>query len=84
MVVWDEAEISPPRSGSLLAVNDAESGEERMMWLRGGMRERWREGVVRRREELAAVFGARGIRPFYIEGAFDPEAMSRYFLETTV
>lgn len=84
MVVWDEAEISPPRSGSLLAVNDAESGEERMMWLRGGMRERWREGVVRRREELAEVFGARGIRPFYIEGAFDPEAMSRYFLETTV
>jgi uncharacterized protein (DUF58 family) len=84
IVVWDEAEISPPRNGQLLAVNDAESGEERSVWLRGSIRERWREGVVRRRAELGATFGPRGMRPFYLEGAFDPEAMSRYFLETTV
>jgi hypothetical protein len=83
MVVWDAAEITPPRHASLLAVNDAESGEERRVWLSRGMRERWREGVARRRDELAAVFGARGIRPFYVEGGFDPEAMSRYFLEVT-
>jgi uncharacterized protein (DUF58 family) len=83
MVVWDEAEISPPRNGPLLAVNDAESGEERMVWLRGGIRERWLEGVARRRAELGGIFGPRGIRPFYVESAFDPEAMSRYFLETT-
>ncbi|WP_233806621.1 DUF58 domain-containing protein [Paraburkholderia sp. HP33-1] len=83
MVVWDEAEITPPRHASLLAVNDAESGEERRVWLSRGMRERWRDGVARRREELGAVFGARGMRPFYVEGGFDPEAMSRYFLEMT-
>jgi uncharacterized protein (DUF58 family) len=83
MVVWDEAEISPPRHAPLLAVNDAESGEQRRVWLRERMRERWREGVAHRRDELAEVFGARGIRPFYVEGAFDPEAMSRYFLEMT-
>jgi hypothetical protein len=83
MVVWDEAEISPPRQGPLLAVNDAESGEERRVWLRDGIRERWREGVVTRRAELGAMFGARGMRPFYVEGAFDAEAMSRYFLEMT-
>jgi hypothetical protein len=83
MVVWDEAEISPPRSGPLLAVNDAESGEQRSVWLRDSVRERWREGVANRRAELAALFGPRGMRPFYIEGAFDPEAMSRYFMEAT-
>jgi hypothetical protein len=83
MVVWDAAEITPPRHASLLAVNDAESGEERRVWLSRGMRERWSEGVARRRDELAAVFGAHGIRPFYVEGGFDPEAMSRYFLEVT-
>ena len=83
MVVWDEAEIAPPRNGPLLAVNDAESGEERMVWLRSGVRERWLEGVARRRAELAGIFGPRGIRPFYVESAFDPEAMSRYFLEMT-
>jgi uncharacterized protein (DUF58 family) len=83
MVVWDEAEIAPPRKGPLLAVNDAESGEERMVWLRGGVRERWLDGVTRRRAELAGIFGPRGIRPFYVGSAFDPEAMSRYFLEMT-
>lgn len=83
MVVWDEAEITPPRHASLLAVSDAESGEERRVWLSRGVRERWREGVARRRAELAKVFGARGMRPFHVEGGFDPEAMSRYFLEMT-
>jgi uncharacterized protein (DUF58 family) len=83
MVVWDEAEISPPRNGPLLAVNDAESGEERRVWLRAGIRERWREGVARRRAELGGMFGSRGMPPFYVQGSFDPEAMSRYFLETT-
>ncbi|MFL9961876.1 VWA domain-containing protein [Paraburkholderia sediminicola] len=84
IVVWDEAEISPPRRGPLLAVHDTESGEARTVWLRDGIRKRWREGVERRRAELGGIFGARGMRPFYVEGAFDPEAMSRYFLETTV
>jgi uncharacterized protein (DUF58 family) len=83
IVVWDEAEIAPPRRGSLLAVHDTESGQERMVWLRRSVRERWLESVARRRAELGGIFGAGGMRPFYVEGAFDPEAMSRYFLETT-
>ena len=83
MVVWDAAEITPPQHASLLAVNDAESGEERRVWLSRRVRARWREGVAHRRAELAEVFGARGMLPFYVEGGFDPEAMSRYFLEMT-
>ncbi|SDR47841.1 hypothetical protein SAMN05443245_6095 [Paraburkholderia fungorum] len=81
VVVWDEAEISPPARGPLLAVNDAESGEERSVWLRASVRERWQRGVIERRATLARLFGSRGMPPFYIEGSFDPEAMSRYFLE---
>ena len=81
MVVWDTAEIAPPDSGPLLAVNDAESATRRTLWLRDSVRARWREAVVRRRAELAEVFGKRGMQPFYVENAFEPEAMSRYFLE---
>jgi hypothetical protein len=84
MVVWDSAEIAPPRGGPLLAVNDAESGARRTLWLSGRVRERWSEAVVRRRAELSKTFGLRGIPPFYVENAFDPEAMSRYFLEAIV
>jgi hypothetical protein len=81
MVVWDRAEIAPPVGGPLLAVHDAESARQRTLWLRGSVRERWAEAVVRRRAELSKMFGVRGIQPFYVESAFDPEAMSRYFLE---
>jgi len=81
MVVWDTAEIAPPRGGPLLAVNDAESAGQRTLWLRESVRERWCEAVARRRTELSKIFGVRGIQPFYVESAFDPEAMSRYFLE---
>ncbi|WOD15359.1 DUF58 domain-containing protein [Paraburkholderia kirstenboschensis] len=81
IVVWDAAEIAPPAGGPLLAVRDAESGARRTLWLSAGARERWHEGVARRRTELSRMFGKRAIQPFYIEGAFDPEAMSRYFLE---
>ena len=83
IVVWDGAEISPPETGRLLAVSDAEFAGRRTLWLRRSVRERWREAVVRRRAELGAMLAARGIRPFYVENAFDPEAMSRYFLEVT-
>jgi hypothetical protein len=81
MVIWDSAEIAPPIGGSLLAVDDAESAGQRMLWLRSSVRERWYEAVVQRRAELSKLFGVRGIQPFYVESAFDPEAMSRYFLE---
>lgn len=81
IVVWDSAETAPPEGGPLLALADAESGARRTLWLRGSVRERWHEGVVRRRMELSRMFGKRGMQPFYIESAFDPEAMSRYFLE---
>ncbi len=81
MVVWDAAEVLPPATGRLLAVSDAEFAGRRTLWLRRSVRERWREAVVRRRAELEAMFAARGIRPFYVENGFDPEAMSRYFLE---
>jgi hypothetical protein len=82
MVVWDAAEIAPPHGAPLLAVRDAESARQRTLWLRGSVRVRWHEAVARRRAELATMFGKRGMQPFYIESAFDPEAMSRYFLET--
>ncbi|CAD6535429.1 hypothetical protein LMG28727_03223 [Paraburkholderia kirstenboschensis] len=81
IVVWDAAEIAPPAGGPLLAVRDAESGARRTLWLSASARQRWHEGVARRRAELSRMFGNRAIQPFYIEGAFDPEAMSRYFLE---
>jgi len=81
IVVWDPAEIEPPMQDALAPLRDAESGLRRTLWVRPKLRARWRDAVARRRLELARSFAAHAIRPFYVSGAFDSEAMSQYFLE---
>jgi uncharacterized protein (DUF58 family) len=81
MVVWDVAEVEPPAHSGLLSVWDVESQSRRTLWMRPKLRARWHEAVARRRAALSDVFARRNIRPFYMTGRFDSEAMSRYFLE---
>ena len=82
IIVWDTAEIEPPALDALAQLRDAESGARRTLWLRPKLRSQWLDAVARRRTELDAIFAARAIRPFYVVGAFEAEAMSQYFLET--
>jgi uncharacterized protein (DUF58 family) len=81
VVVWDPAEIEPPADDVLLALRDAESGARRTLWVGSKMRALWRANVAQRRSELDALFATAGMRPFYLLGGFDPEALSRHFLE---
>ncbi|HVY80991.1 MAG TPA: hypothetical protein VG994_08430 [Steroidobacteraceae bacterium] len=81
LVVWDVAELEPPAHSGLLSVWDVESQSRRTLWMRPKLRARWHEAVARRRAALSDVFARRNIRPFYMTGRFDSEAMSRYFLE---
>lgn len=81
IVVWDEAELAPPDDGSLLAVHDLESGAKRTLWLSKRVRNQWRDAVAERRHALDGIFAKRAMKPFYLVGEFDPDALSRYFLE---
>jgi uncharacterized protein (DUF58 family) len=81
MVVWDPAETEPPAHGSMLAVDDIETGERRTLLLRDKTRQDWRGAVAQRRAEISSLFVKRGIRPFYVQRTFDAEALSQYFLE---
>src|SRR5262245_16178361 len=81
IVVWDPQEIEPPPANGIAAARDAEGGGERTLWMRPALRARWQQAVADRRAELRRVFAARSLRPFMIEGRFDAEAMSRYFIE---
>lgn len=81
VVVWDPAEIEPPESNALASLRDAESGARRTLWVRPKLRQDWREAVTRRRIEINRFFASRAVRPFYIEGSFEADALSRYFFE---
>jgi hypothetical protein len=85
VLVWDPAEAAPPAADALLAVNDAETGVRRTLWLRETLRRDWRGAVAARRAELRALFDARALPPFELidgEGRFDAEALTRHFMES--
>jgi hypothetical protein len=84
VVVWDPAETSPPASNALASLRDSESGARRTLWVRPKLRQDWLQAVERRRAEINSFFASRGIQPFYIEGAFDADALSRYFFEAEI
>jgi hypothetical protein len=81
VVVDDPAEAClPPRDG-LLEVQDAETGRGRSLWLRPRLRVAWQEAEQARQQALGQALRQRQLRPFRLQGRFDAEAMSRYFLE---
>jgi hypothetical protein len=81
VVVWDPAETEPPTRNALASLRDAETGARRTLWLRPRLRQEWRRSVEQRRAEIDSYFAAHAIRPFYVEGVFDADALSRYFFE---
>jgi hypothetical protein len=84
VVVWDPAETQPPERNALASLRDAESGARRTLWLRPKLRRDWSRAVEQRRTEIDCFFAAHAIRPFYVEGTFDADALSRYFFEADI
>ena len=81
LVVWDPAEVEPPAGDGLAVLRDAETGRSRTLWLRPALRARWREAVNERRAALDRLFGAHGLRAFYLQGAFDAQALTNHLCE---
>lgn len=82
VIVWDPAETEPPPGDGLAMLSDAESGQRRTLWLRRALRERWRDAVRERRDQLHRLFRRRGLRPFEMGPRFDAAALSKHFLES--
>jgi hypothetical protein len=81
IVVWDPAEIEPPARDGLALLRDIESGMQRAVGLRARTRRAWREATAARRSGLIRFFADRGLRPFFLTGRFDADALSQYFFE---
>lgn len=81
LVIWDPSETRPPEKNGWLSVQDAESGKRRQLWLRESTRRKWVSNIARRRSELTEAFTDQDIKPFFIEGSFNPEKLTQYFME---
>lgn len=79
VVLWDALEFEPAATRGLLHTVDPESGQRRLVWWRPALRARWQGAVAQRRAQLKANFAARRLRPLFIEGAFDADAVTRHF-----
>lgn len=84
LIIWDDAELEPPAGDGLISLCDAETGSYRSVWMTNRLRQQWRDNVAARKHEIEELFGTHNIRPFYLSGHFDSEALSRYFLEAVV
>lgn len=79
VVVWDPAEYQDLPGFGLALLEDAESGRRRTLWLRPRLRERIAEAYAARRAALTRRFLDCGIRPFFLIGAFQADALSEFF-----
>lgn len=81
VVIWDPSEVAPPKENAFVRLRDAETGHLRSLWLTPRLRRQWQEKIDQRRSELEALFATRNLRPLYLSGAFDADAVSQYFIE---
>lgn len=79
VVLWDPAEFGLSAARGLAQVVDPETGRHRLVWWRPALRARWQQHHQARREALQKWFRARRLKPLFIEGGFDAEAVTRHF-----
>ncbi len=79
VVLWDRLEFGLTATHGLLRANDPETGRETLVWWRPGVRKRWLAAREAQREALQQLFRAHRLRPLFIEGAFDADAVTRHF-----
>lgn len=81
VVVRDSAaEEALPRWG-LIEVGDLETGASRLVFMRPGMRRRWRQEALERRRALDALFARRGLRAFDLRDELDFDALAHRLME---
>lgn len=80
VVLWDKAEYEKLPPSGLAWVKDSETGKRRLLWMRPFLREKVLEAFARRHRELEEAFATHELRPFFLSGEFEPDALTDYFL----
>ncbi|MBL8351766.1 MAG: MxaS protein [Burkholderiaceae bacterium] len=80
VVLWQAQEAGPEARRGLLDLVDPETGRRQWLWWRPALRQQMIERQQGLRERLRLLFAGQRLRPLFIEGAFDADAVTRHFL----
>jgi hypothetical protein len=79
VVLWDPLEFGLGAGRGLAHVFDPETGATRLLWWRPALRERWLALRRQRRDALLRIFRRHQLKPLFMEGGFDADAVTRHF-----
>ena len=79
VVLWDPLEFGLSARRGLVQVTDPETGVMRLLWWRPALREKWLAAQQQRRDALLRIFQVNRVKPLFIEGGFDADAVTRHF-----
>ena len=84
VVLWLSQEWQPPARWGWLPLHDPESGIRRIKWLHPKTGKSLKRAFDQRRQQLTDLCRRYGRQPFFVIDTFQPDALSRYFLESCV
>ena len=79
VVLWHPSEFTLGARSGLATLLDPESGRRRLVWWRPALAARWQAAHDERRDALQRLFAAHGLRPLWLEGSFDADALTKHF-----
>jgi uncharacterized protein (DUF58 family) len=80
VVLWGRHEFELSAAHGLAHVLEPESGARRWLWWRDSLRTRWRDAHSARQKALWHICRSQGREPLLMTGAYDADAVTRYFL----
>ncbi|MCK5924161.1 MAG: hypothetical protein KAG66_24715 [Methylococcales bacterium] len=81
IVLWDSSEYRQLPKRGIARFCDAESGEERCLFMRPGLYQRIQDSFEQRRQTLIETCSAFGRTPFFVDDTFDPDQLTDYFFQ---
>ena len=77
--LWDDAEGADPLQAGWTEWADPETGERARLWLRAGLRRRFRRAFESRRAAITESAGRFGAEAIFVRNRFDPAELTRLF-----
>ena len=80
VVIWDRSEYEDLPNFGLVRVADAETGANRLLFMRHSLRRRIAEKFSARREKITQLFARAGRSPLFLLDGFQADEVSHFFL----